>query len=270
MTERHVNPEDPDLYALGALDGEEKQAFEAHVRLCEPCAQQLMTALQRATLLGLAAEPVTPPPSVKESLMRRARAERPAPVQEARQVRSVEPRSEIRPRRFAWLTPALAVATVVFAALSGWLWFGNERAMQQIADLQSQLTVAQAQSLQIARASEETNQILGAPGTIRVALAQQPGGPSGRAAVVYNARMGMALYMGQLAPAAPDKSYQLWIVPTSGAPVSLGVMSSMDAGQMVTAHVPPGMEAKAFAVTVEPKGGMPQPTGPKVLVGVPG
>jgi anti-sigma-K factor RskA len=27
------------------------------------------------------------------------------------------------------------------------------------------------------------------------------------------------------------------------------------------------MAAKAFAVTVEPKGGMPWPTGPKVLVG---
>jgi anti-sigma-K factor RskA len=266
MTERHVNPEDPDLYALGALDGEEKQAFEAHVRACEPCAQQLVTALQRATLLGLAAEPIAPPPSVKESLLRRARAERPPQVQEVQQVRSFEP----RPRRFAWLTPALAVATIVFAVLSGWLWLGNERAMQQIADLQSQLTTAQAQSLQIARASEETNQILGAPGTIQVALAQQPGGPAGRAAVVYNARMGMAIYTGQLAPAASDKSYQLWIVPTSGAPVSLGVMSSMDTGQMLTAHVPAGMVAKAFAVTVEPKGGMPQPTGPKVLVGVAG
>jgi hypothetical protein len=28
------------------------------------------------------------------------------------------------------------------------------------------------------------------------------------------------------------------------------------------------MEAKAFAVTEEPEGGMPWPTGPKVLVGV--
>ena len=35
----------------------------------------------------------------------------------------------------------------------------------------------------------------------------------------------------------------------------------------MTAHVPPGMAAKAFAVTVEPAGGMPWPTGPKVLVG---
>jgi anti-sigma-K factor RskA len=31
--------------------------------------------------------------------------------------------------------------------------------------------------------------------------------------------------------------------------------------------LPPGVEAKAFAITLEPEGGMPQPTGPMVLVG---
>ena len=109
--------------------------------------------------------------------------------------------------------------------------------------------------------------ILGAPGTIRVALAQQPGTSAGRAAVLYNARMGMVVCAGQLAEAPADKSYQLWIVPATGAPMSLGVMSSMDPAKLMTAHVPPGMEAKAFAITVEPKGGMPWPSGPKVLVG---
>jgi anti-sigma-K factor RskA len=31
--------------------------------------------------------------------------------------------------------------------------------------------------------------------------------------------------------------------------------------------IPPGVLPKAFAVTLEPAGGKPQPTGPKVLVG---
>src|ERR1035438_1799186 len=31
---RHVTPEDSDLYALGALDGAEMQELEAHVRSC--------------------------------------------------------------------------------------------------------------------------------------------------------------------------------------------------------------------------------------------
>ena len=66
MNERHVNPEDPDLYALGVLDGEEKQALEAHVRACDACAQQVEAARQRVALLSLAAPPVAPRPEVKE------------------------------------------------------------------------------------------------------------------------------------------------------------------------------------------------------------
>ena len=50
--------------------------------------------------------------------------------------------------------------------------------------------------------------------------------------------------------------------------MSLGVFSVTDPSMPMSAHVPPGMVAKAFAVTLEPQGGMPQPTGPKVLVGV--
>lgn len=37
MTEPHANPEDLDLYALGALEGEEKQRFETHLRACPSC-----------------------------------------------------------------------------------------------------------------------------------------------------------------------------------------------------------------------------------------
>jgi anti-sigma-K factor RskA len=32
-------------------------------------------------------------------------------------------------------------------------------------------------------------------------------------------------------------------------------------------HIPTGLEAKAFAVTEEPMGGMPWPTGPMVMEG---
>jgi anti-sigma-K factor RskA len=256
MAERHVNPEDPDLYALGALDGEEKQALEAHVRACDACAQQVEAARQRVALLSLTAPPAAPRPEVKESLMRRVRADK-----------AVHQPLAVQSRRFAWLTPALSFATIALAILSGYLYVRNQTASQRIQDLEARLTIAETQSREIAKSSADTDDILGAPGTIRVALAQQPGTSAGRAAVIYNARMGMVVCAGQLAAAPADKSYQLWIVPASGAPMSLGVMSSMDPAKLMTAHIPPGMEAKAFAITVEPKGGMPSPTGPKVLVG---
>jgi len=260
MNERHVNPEDPDLYALGALEGQEKQALEAHVRACDVCAQQVEAARQRIALLSLAAPPAVPRPVVKESLMRRVREDK-----AGRQAVPAPPASA--PRRFVWLTPALSFATVALAVLCGYLYVRNQAASQRIQDLEARLTIAENQSREIAKSSAVTDDILGAPGTIRVALAQQPGTSAGRAAVLYNARMGMVVCAGQLAEAPADKSYQLWIVPATGAPMSLGVMSSMDPAKLMTAHVPPGMEAKAFAITVEPKGGMPWPSGPKVLVG---
>jgi anti-sigma-K factor RskA len=137
----------------------------------------------------------------------------------------------------------------------------------RIEELQAQLAVAQSRSLQIANAAAETDKLLGTPGTMRVGLEQQAGWPSGRAAVLYNAKMGMVTCAGWLPAPPADKSYQLWLVPMQGAPVPLRVFTGGEWNEPVTAHVPPGMAAKAFAVTVEPKGGMPWPTGPKVLVG---
>jgi len=259
--EQHVNPEDSELWALGALEGEEKRALEAHARSCAPCAKELDAARQRVALLALTAPPVTPSPSVKDALMRQVRAERGAPVAGP----------AIRPRqRLLWLTPAFAVAAIVFAGLSAWLWSRDRHDLQRVELLQVRLSALQSRTRDMVASSEATNEILGAPGTVRVPLASQPGGPAGRAGVLYNARLGSAIYVGQLPPAPAGKSYQLWLVPSSGAPISLGVFSSEQPTTALTARVTPGLTPKAFAVTVEPEGGSSQPTGPKVLVGAAG
>lgn len=259
---RHVQPEDSDLYALGALDGEEKQALEAHVRLCAECARAVQAARQRIALLGLAAPAVAPPARVKEELLRKARAER---VPE--RMRSVQEPERWRGFGFGWLTPALGVAAVFFAALAAILWMRDVRNLGRIHALEGQLAQVQTQSREIARASETTDKLLGMPGTQRVALMPQPGMPEGRGGVLYNAKMGMVACAGWLPAAPKGKSYQLWLVPMQGAPKSLRVFGNGEWTQPMSMHVTPGMEAKAFAVTEEPEGGMPSPTGPKVLVG---
>ena len=106
--------------------------------------------------------------------------------------------------------------------------------------------------------------------TITVTLAPQPAMPQGTAHVMYNSKMGMLMYEGQIPPAPAAKSYQLWLVPASGNPISCGVFNPVG-GQPDhwMTKLPKGVEPKAFAVTLEPSGGMPQPTGPKVLVGAP-
>jgi anti-sigma-K factor RskA len=72
---------------------------------------------------------------------------------------------------------------------------------------------------------------------------------------------------GWVEPAPANKSYQLWVVPMEGKPVSAGVIDHGGPIHPWMMKLPQGMAAKAFAVTLEPVGGMPQPTGPMVLVG---
>ena len=69
---------------------------------------------------------------------------------------------------------------------------------------------------------------------------------------------------------SPDKSHELWVIPASGAPRSLGVMN--DSGETIITVA--GLDKKladgaVFAVTLEPKGGSPSgaPTGGIVCKG---
>jgi anti-sigma-K factor RskA len=58
-------------------------------------------------------------------------------------------------------------------------------------------------------------------------------------------------------------------VPAQGKPISAGIFETDEHGngEVLLPSLPPGITAKAFAVTVEPSGGEPQPTGKKVLIG---
>ena len=116
MTTPHANPEDLDLYALGALDGEEKQALDAHLRDCPQCQQQLAAARQRTALIGLAAPPMAPRPQVKSALMDKVRAEKRAPITQTAPSKTGKKRWGLRfSFGFGLATAVLAFATYEFA-----------------------------------------------------------------------------------------------------------------------------------------------------------
>jgi anti-sigma-K factor RskA len=95
--------------------------------------------------------------------------------------------------------------------------------------------------------------------------------PSARAKVFWSekAKTGMIL-AGSLAPLPPDKQYELWVF-SEGKPVAAGVFDADPSGRALfeSLHLPGVVLAQNFAVTIEPRGGVPQPTGPIVLVGTP-
>ena len=76
-------------------------------------------------------------------------------------------------------------------------------------------------------------------------------------------------YAQNLNRIASDKSYQLWFVPVAGNPVSASVFNTDPNGAAeVEIDVPDNLtQIKAAAVTTEPAGGLPQPSGAFALLG---
>jgi anti-sigma-K factor RskA len=263
MNGHPTRPEDFDLYALGALEGEERATIESHLATCAACANKLAEAQGRIALLAFAAPRVDASPAVKERLMRQIHA---APSSASAQRAERRTREAERSAGFfaRWGAAILIPAAAVLALATILLWTENIRLDRQLAE---QRAAIEAQQKQLDEA-RHTVDLMSAKDTVTVALASQPGMPKGAVHVMYNAKMGMLMCDGWVEPAPKDKSYQLWLVPMDGKPISAGVLSApsgpIDHWMM---KLPQGVTAKAFAFTLEPSGGMPQPTGPMVLVG---
>ena len=269
MNSHPTREEDFDLYALGALEGDEKLVIESHVSACADCTRKLAEARGRIALLAFSAPQSNPSPNVKERLIAQVRASRggaattasnPIPARTSRVVDQPAGGGFFGRWWAAVLIPvgvALAIATIV-------LWNQKVQLDRQLADLHAQIEKQQTQL-------DEARELAGlfeSKDTITIALAPQPGVPPTSAHVMYNAKMGMLMYDGNLIPTPANKSYELWLVPTSGDPINAGVFNPAP-GQSNhwMMKLPPGISPKAFAVSLEPAGGMPRPTGPMVLVG---
>ena len=276
MTNGHpTREEDFDLYALGALDGEEKREFESHVASCAGCQAKLAEARGRISLLALAAPPVAPSPAVKQRLMQQVRETLP-PSTARQMVPPPIPASARQPESSGgffgrWWAAVLVPVGFALAAASIILWTQNRRLDAQLADLRASVQQERQQFQEAQQQLQEAQQVahlVTARDTIVVPLGVQPGMPKGAAHVMYNQKMGMLMYEGELDPAPANKSYQLWLVPKSGKPISAGIFTpGADKASHFMRKLPAGVAPAAFAVTLEPAGGQPQPTGPKVLVG---
>ena len=160
--------------------------------------------------------------------------------------------------------PWLATAAVLLVA--GFFWQQSDRLAQQVARLQDQSAQQQAQLEQ----AREVVSTLTSTDAMRVTLvaAQTPPQPQGKAIYVRD-RSSLIFLASNMPALPPQKIYELWLIPTNGAPIPAGVFKPDARGSatVIEPPLPAGVEAKAFAITVEPEQGSSTPTMPIVMMG---
>jgi len=92
--------------------------------------------------------------------------------------------------------------------------------------------------------------------------------PAGKA-IYSRDRSGLVFVASNLQPVPAQKAYELWLIPVKGAPIPAGMFKPDSHGMAMVMNppLPSGVEAKAFAITIEPEQGSSAPTAPIVMMG---
>lgn len=245
-------------YVLGALDGDELTAFEAHLAHgCARCEAALRESGETLAALAREAPPAVPPAHVKEALLRRigARAPRPSPA-------------ELRRTWLRWTAATVAAMLVGGFLAAGFVASRYEarlgQAAREVAVLRERLLGEEAALRASVAEYQKIVELLRDPATRVVALSGAGPSPAANGRVVWNETAGGHLLVTDLPPTPEGKTYEAWTI-AGGKPKPAGVFNVDASGHAVHRLEPAGGPVDVFAITIEPAGGTPAPTGPIVL-----
>jgi anti-sigma-K factor RskA len=244
-------------YALGVLDAEERLEFERHLATgCADCQASLRESGEALATLAAELPPAIPPPGVRAALLQRIDAE------------AARRRPAVRPAR-GWLTWATAaVAAMLVGGLAVGLLLGSryEARLTQLAGELDSLRAERGRVEGLLRERANAQAVLDLlrdPGTRLVALAGAGPSPEAIGRVVWHEATGGWIVVAKLPPAQPGRTYELWTF-SGGRPSPAGVFD-VDASGSAIHRIALAPRVEGFAVTLEPAGGVPSPTGPIVL-----
>jgi len=224
-------------YSLGIAEDPERAEIAEHLtRNCAVCVPGVRKAMAMVTAMSNMEAPVEPPGSLRDrviGMVDRERVERPGVV---------EPRAK---RSFSFFLPWAACAAMAVALLA--VVLSTRRPNPDTAKLTEALA------------------ILNDPATKQVTFGETATPSRGR--VFVSGGKGVLFIGASLPTIAPDKRFELWVIPAKGNPVPAGTFNrEPDATAVYVWPGPVQGDAAALAVTVEPEGGSPQPTTTPFLV----
>jgi anti-sigma-K factor RskA len=241
------------LFALGELDDARAAEFREHMEGCAACRREFEQMQADAALLALSVTGSKPPARSREALMA-------AIAKEPRVTRMVQ-----RRQRWWALAPLFAAAAVAVFAIM--LWVENN-------SLRDELSLAQSQSAEMRREMAKAREIVStmtASDAVHITLVAAKAKPQPQGRVIYLKRNGnLMFFASNLNPLPERKTYELWLIPTSGkAPIPAGTFKpdSRGTAQLMLSQVEGNPDAKTFAITVENEGGSNTPTMPIVMIG---
>jgi anti-sigma-K factor RskA len=223
-------------YALDSLEADEVRRVEEHLSACLICRNESNAFQTVAHQLSFAAPDALPSPELKNRLLQRVQATRP------------QPRATVPVPSRSWLErllPAWSLASLFFILVLG----GFSLSLWQRVDRLEYATSPGGMRAVPLTASDATSE---ATGYVLISADGQDG----------------ALVVDGLPPLGENQQYQLWL--TREGQKTSGAIFSTDENDYggTRIRVPRSLlEYSSVGVTIEPTGGSPQPTGPRVLGG---
>ena len=256
--------------AAGVLDARERADLVAHLATCVECAADERSFSSTAGVLAYAVPQIDPPPALRDRVIgAKDVTVRPSVTGGPPGAKSLV-RSHL---------PRLATAAALVLAIGLGAYAVQLRGRIDVVESQLREATARADAserrvadaVRTAAGARSEVAVVTAPDLRRIDLAGQPVSPAASGRAFWSRSRGLVFTASNL-PALPGgRIYQLWIV-SAQAPISVGLLApAPDGSASLFAATPPDLpQPVAFAVTIEPAGGVPAPTGDKYLVGLVG
>ncbi len=243
-------------YLLDALDEVSSERLKRHLPDCEECQAELKELADTLHSLPLALEPIAPSLQLKDRLLSRiSSTQQPRPT--------VSAQSGLH----GWRAAAVA-AGIIIVLLAGLVIQGRRISRQQdlhvaslLAEIDELRNANQSLILKVDSLSRPTVRFLNLAGLTGFA-------GSSASAFIRPEEGRISLFFHQLPTIEANQDFQLWVIEEGQPPHPSATFDGIGPVTEIEVDLPIAADqVQVLAVTIEPQGGSPQPTGAMVLAG---